>query len=242
MEDLDPPREVPGAGQAILDCLGKHGLEWDGPVVYQSQRRSLYDEALAQLRSQGLLFPCTCSRTKLGGHSIYPGYCRDQVFPQPEEHAVRIRNTKPQLEFTDIFQGKVRVSCGDFVVLRKDNWIAYQLAVVVDDHLQGITEVVRGLDLLESTPRQLYLFMCLNWKAPGYAHHPLAVDSRGQKLGKRNHAPAMNPEHASENLSAALNSLGQQAPPETLSVSQTLDWAIEHWDPSPLIKLKALRN
>lgn len=238
MEDLDPPREVPGAAQAILNCLAQHGLAWDGQVVYQSQRRPLYDDALAQLKSKNLLFPCTCTRNKLAGRRIYPGFCRDETFPQNNAHAIRVRNTNSKLTFSDYFQGEIRLdeSCGDFVVLRRDNWIAYQLAVVVDDYLQGITEVVRGIDLLDSTPRQLYLYMCLGWKAPSFAHLPLATNSQGQKLGKRTQAPAMKADRASENLLDALKFLGQVTPTEPLSVTQTLDWAIKHWDPRPLIK------
>ncbi|MEM7284034.1 MAG: tRNA glutamyl-Q(34) synthetase GluQRS [Pseudomonadota bacterium] len=235
MEDIDPPRIIKGSAELILKTLVQHGLEWDDQVMNQSTRRGAYDQALERLRSMDALFPCTCSRRSLGPIKNYPGICRNRPFPETLEHAVRVR-CEGELEYTDGLLGLQRVdlakSGGDFIVLRRDFCIAYQLACVVDDHDQGVTEVLRGADLLESTPRQIYLFKKLGWKSPQYCHVPLALDTSGEKLGKSTGAPAMHLRPVGENLIDALIFL-RQDPPKTLqheSLEKILEWAVKHWN------------
>jgi glutamyl-Q tRNA(Asp) synthetase len=182
MEDLDPPRESAGASAEILRTLEALGLLWDESVVYQSQRRDAYEAALELLASQQLLYLCRCSRSELLGQAIYPGTCRDLALSAAKSSALRCRVPALEATFDDRLQGHygqhLRNEVGDFVVRRKDGYYAYQLAVVVDDGWQQITDVVRGIDLLESTPRQLYLQHCLQLPQPRYAHIPVVVNPR----------------------------------------------------------------
>ena len=241
IEDVDTTRRVAGAEDAMLRTLDRFGFEWDGDVIRQSTRTAIYQQALEQLDAEDLVFPCTCSRkllaqTAVEQSGIYPGTCRTRQLPFAREHAIRLRVPERTLAFDDRIIGEYRQSlateCGDFVIKRRDGLFAYQLAVVVDDGLQGITEVVRGADLLDSTPRQIYLQQCLNHPSPAYCHIPLILDQAGRKLSKSEGAASLNPDRPAPSLLAALNHLGQQAP-EELGHAATTDiwqWAIENWN------------
>lgn len=223
MEDLDRPRVVPGSAEEILEALRRYGLEWDGDVVYQSQRTTLYETALAQLREKGLVYDCGCSRAELqrtasaplGREPVYPGTCRNGLPPGREARAVRFRAPNETIAFDDLLRGRVEENVaevtGDFVVRRADGVFAYQLAVVVDDAAQGVTQVVRGGDLLSSTARQIALQRALGLPTPEYAHLPLVVNADGSKLGKRDGAlplPSLDAAHVAETLATALRFLG----------------------------------
>ncbi|MDQ2077675.1 tRNA glutamyl-Q(34) synthetase GluQRS [Marinimicrobium sp. ABcell2] len=245
MEDLDPPREQPGAKDAILESLDNHGLHWDGPVVYQSQRLEAYAHTLEQLQQAGLVYPCTCTRDDLramGG--VYDGRCRQREVDLSQPHALRLKlydvppgvPTLPDVcQFDDLIQGpqaqNLRLEVGDQIIKRKDGLFSYQLAVVVDDIAQHISHVVRGSDLLEVSARQIALFQLLGEKPPLYGHVPLALNTQGQKLSKQSHAPALNDGQAGANLWHALVFLNQ-SPPEELAqapADEVLAWAVSHW-------------
>lgn len=235
IEDIDPPREKAGASDAILQALIDHGLRWDGEVMYQSQRSAAYDQALARLTQEDALFYCTCTRAELQGHPVYPGTCRKQRSAPEGLAAWRLRADDSVQHWRDGLQGTQQWSMlyvGDTVLKRKDGLYAYQLAVVVDDHAQGITHVVRGIDLLDSTPRQLYLYQRLGWQPPVFSHIPVILDANGNKLSKQNHANPINPANAAHNLRRCLAWLGQAAPPsDAASVEAILRFAVSHWQP-----------
>ena len=242
IEDVDIPRTMPGAADAILRTLEHCGLFWDGPVLYQSQRAEHYQAALDQLQRAGLAYPCSCTRRDLAGGPrgrdgalIYPGHCRNGPRQPGRPCALRLRVTEALLTFQDAIQGEYRQQPGsdggDFVIRRADNLFAYQLAVVVDDADQGITEVIRGSDLLDSTPRQIYLQRALELPTPRYGHLPVAVDERGNKLSKQTRAPPLNDRCPGPELWQALQFLGQQ-PPTALTdapPAEILAWALTHW-------------
>jgi len=238
IEDIDPPREVPGAAAAILDCLRAHGLDWDGEVMFQSARIDAYRAACAQLLEAGRAFYCTCSRADLlGNHGIYNGHCRGCRHRPDAPHAIRLLAAveKRPVEFTDRIQGFIRENIarevGDFVIYRKEQLPAYQLAVVIDDAAQHITHIVRGSDLLDSTARQIYLQQCLQLATPSYAHIPVIANVHGQKLSKQTFATALDQNAARANLCAALEFLGQPLPTTALpTVERLLQWAIAHWN------------
>lgn len=240
MEDLDPPREEPGAAQAILDCLQAHGLEADEPVLWQSRRSAAYIDALRQLELDGHLFACACSRRQQGPGGSCGGDCR--YSPPPTDQPLALRVNVPadyRCRWQDDWQGpqdwKLGEQLSDFVVRRKDGFFAYQLAVVVDDAFQGITRVVRGADLLDSTPRQRLLQDLLGYPALDYAHVPVVTGDNGQKLSKQNHAPALDPGRAAENLREALARLRQPSPPPHLRDCRgILRHAAEHWCPAAI--------
>lgn len=236
MEDLDPPREMPGAQAAILKTLEDYGFEWDGAVVRQSERLTLYGEVAERLLEQGLAYACTCSRKQLEGFSgIYPGFCRE-AGRNPLDAAIRLRVPDREYTFVDRLQGTVvqRLAreVGDFVIRRRDGLYAYQLAVVLDDAWQGVTDVVRGADLLDSTPRQLYLQELLGLSRPRYLHVPLIIQPDGHKLGKSYRSPPLPAGQAGPLLLRALRALGQ-CPPDELGNAQPrrlLEWGIAHWE------------
>lgn len=237
IEDIDPPREVPGASDLILTTLLAHGLQWDGEVVYQSAQSASYDAVLETLWHREQLFYCTCTRADLQHYTTYPGTCRQQKTPPSEPAAWRLRCDHGTQTWQDGFQGPQTWSMptiGDTILKRKDGLYAYQLAVVVDDHQQGITHVVRGIDLLDSTPRQLYLFQQMQWQAPHYSHFPVILDQHGHKLSKQNHAPAVDDALAASNLLLCLGWLGQAQPTHLIHPKEILTYAIEHWQPSRL--------
>ncbi|HVE72428.1 MAG TPA: tRNA glutamyl-Q(34) synthetase GluQRS [Thermoanaerobaculia bacterium] len=225
MEDIDTPRVVPGSAEEILAALRRYGLEWDGEVVWQSQRTSLYERALAELREKGLVYDCACSRADLqraasaplGREPVYPGTCRNGIAAGKVARAIRFRVPDEPIAFDDVVLGRVDEDLGgDFVVRRADGLFAYQLAVVVDDAEQGMTQVVRGADLLASTPRQIALQRALGYPTPAYGHLPLVVNSDGSKLGKRDGAlplPSLDEARVRETLALALSHLGVEVAP-----------------------------
>jgi len=253
IDDLDPPREEPGASDEILRTLEACGMEWDGDIVYQSTRRDAYHAALHSLRGRGLIYPCACSRREIADSAIegidgpvYPGTCRNGLPPLRSARVWRVRTDRRLVEFIDVLQGcvaqRLEINVGDYVLYRADQVYAYQLAVVVDDAEQGITDVVRGADLLSSTPRQLYLQKLLGYPTPKYLHLPVALNSTGEKLSKQTLAPAVNRAEPLAWLWQVLRFLGQK-PPQDLMLG-TLDdfwkWAISHWQPNNIPKARAL--
>lgn len=236
IEDIDPPREMQGAASAILRSLGAHGLHWDGEVLYQSRRADRYRDAIEYLLNEGKAFYCTCSRTELAGSGgIYPGHCRLRREPPDKPCAIRLRVDDTDVVFQDAVQGEIRQNLarevGDFVIFRKEKQPAYQLAVVVDDAAQGITQVVRGSDLLDSTARQVFLQRQLGLSTPQYAHIPVIANRAGHKLSKQTYALALDETDAIANLLAALDFLGQEAPPAARrhTPDAILQWAAQHW-------------
>lgn len=238
MDDVDTVRVVDGADEDILYTLEQFGFEWNGEVTYQTKQIDSYQQALEMLISQSMIFPCLCSRKQLAktGNSIYPGTCRHRTLPERKEHALRVLSQDINIEFDDIVMGKqhqnIKQQCGDFIVKRRDGLFAYQLAIVVDDAAQDITEVVRGADLLSSTHRQIYLQQLLNYSTPRYCHIPLAVDEAGKKISKSEQATKVDIRNKEKLLANALSFLGQR-PPKDLGKSQLIDiwlWAIEHWN------------
>ncbi len=237
MEDVDTTRKVEGADSGILRTLEAFGFEWDGPVIYQSTRTGQYEQALNQLIDQALVFPCLCSRKQLlaSGSKVYPGTCRNRRLPEKNEHALRLAGQDINIRFDDRVMGQqsqnIRQQCGDFIIKRRDGLFAYQLAVVVDDALQGITEVVRGSDLLDSTARQIYLQQLLGYPTPDYCHLPLAVDATGNKISKSEGANRVDTKNRESLLLQALQFLGQQPPAElaTGKIADIWSWAIAHW-------------
>ena len=236
MEDLDPPREVPGAQDAILRTLETYGFEWDGQLVRQSARHGEYAAVIARLFAQGLAYACICSRKQLEGYAgIYPGFCRNACHPD-HDAAIRLRVPELDYHFVDRVQGEFRQhlgrEVGDFVIRRRDGLYAYQLAVVLDDAWQGITDVVRGADLLDSTPRQLYLQELLGLPQPRYLHVPLITQPDGHKLGKTYRSPPLPADQATTVLMRALRALGQQVPDgaDYATPAELLRWASQQWD------------
>lgn len=242
IEDLDTPRCIPGAADAILAQLDAYGLVWDGAVLYQSTRAEAYAAAFDALRARGLVYPCACTRSQLAaasrnaaGETVYPGTCRQGLSPGSRARAWRVRVGTAAVSFEDRIHGRLSQTLadevGDFVVRRADGLYAYQLAVVVDDAHQGITDVVRGADLFSNTPRQIHLQALLGYPAPRYAHVPLIVNAAGQKLSKQTRAPALPETGRSRVLAAALAALGQPPPADLAGapVDTLLAWASTHW-------------
>lgn len=233
IDDLDGPRTVSGAAKSILSDLERLGLIWDGDVCYQHTRGDHYRRGLEKLRAAGWTFPCGCSRKDFEG--IYPGTCRRGLAPGKRARTRRLRVDDVAISFDDAVQGEccqsLHDSVGDFVIRRADGIFAYHLAVVVDDAEFAVTEIVRGADLLDSTPRQIHLQRCLGLPTPGYAHLPVAVNAGGQKLSKQTFAEPVAGKPAVPLLLAALDFLGQQ--PHVGLGDASLDelwaWAIGHW-------------
>ncbi|CDF86256.1 Glutamyl-Q tRNA(Asp) synthetase [Pseudomonas knackmussii B13] len=237
MEDLAPPREMPGAQDAILQTLERYGFEWDGPVERQSSRGEAYEAVIQQWLLSGLAYACTCSRKQLEGTGgIYPGTCRNAQHDWHGDVAIRIRVPELEYAFIDRVQGEFRQhlgrEVGDFIIRRRDGLFAYQLAVVLDDAWQGVTDIVRGADLLDNTPRQLYLQELLGIAHPRYLHVPLIIQPDGHKLGKSYRSPPLPAEQAAPLLVRALRALGQAAPQALVHCTprEVLDWGIAHWD------------
>ncbi|MDD2913711.1 MAG: tRNA glutamyl-Q(34) synthetase GluQRS [Gallionella sp.] len=253
MEDLDVPRCVAGASDNILHTLEAFGLHWDEPVIYQSQRTAAYEEALQQLQTLGAAYPCACTRKEIADSAlhgidgqIYPGTCRNGVPSGREGRAWRVRTDDRPIEFDDALQGSVNQhlesEIGDFVVKRADGLFAYQLAVVVDDAFQGITHIVRGADLLVSTPRQIYLQRLLGLPTPAYLHLPVAVNTQGEKLGKQTLARPVEKTNAADTLFDVLTFLHQQPPVELQNdnIKQIINWAVANWRPDALLNSRQL--
>ena len=244
IEDVDLARTVPGAADGILRTLEGFGLEWDGRVLVQSQRLDFYRAALVSLQCGADAYPCACSRREIAacsppasvdGGLIYPGICRRGLADGRTERAWRMRVPDHEISFDDRVQGPVRQNLehavGAFILRRADGQFAYQLAVVVDDAAQGVNAVVRGVDLLASTPRQIWLQQRLALPTPTYAHLPVVTNAAGEKLSKQTRAKAVDPSGGSEVVAAALRFLGHPVPHE-LSRGPLTDiwrWATEAW-------------
>ena len=232
VEDIDPPREVPGSADRILTALQRFGLRSDRPVVFQGRRRREHRETVERLLDSGLAYWCGCSRRDLPASGVYPGTCRDGLGPEKHPRAVRLRVEDRPLTFSDRIQGDIcenlAESSGDFVIWRADDLPAYQLAVVVDDAFQGVTEVVRGHDLIGSTARQIHVARCLDLSVPSYAHHPVVMAPEGQKLSKRMESDPIVTQPRSLALFRALRFLGQPCP-DGLTFWALWSWAVNNW-------------
>ena len=271
IEDLDTPRCVAGAADDILRTLEAFGLYWDEEVIYQSQRTAAYEEALHKLQESGAAYPCCCTRREIADSAlhgiegpVYPGTCRNGIPAGREALAWRlgtdlvryphffgnndIQNSAEVIQFDDALQGRITQNLerdiGDFVVQRADGLFAYQLAVVVDDAFQNITHVVRGADLLHSTPRQIYLQRLLGLPTPGYLHLPVVVNARGEKLGKQTLASPIDKNDAAARLFDALVFLNQRPPAELRfsKVEEVLVWAVTHWQPDLILEKRVVRE
>lgn len=229
IEDLDPPRESAEAPGIIIEQLRRLGFVWDNDPLYQSQRLNRYQDCLNQLLQSGFLFQCTCSRKSY--QHVYPGRCRGQL-QTDRPAATRIQVTDEVIKFTDLFQGRqqfnLQQDIGDFILRRKDGLFAYQLAVVIDDHDQQVTHVLRGSDLLDSTPKQIYVSRCLGFATPEFGHFPVVVDHQGQKLSKQAHAAPISLDDPARALKAALRVLGQPIP-QTNEIENIMAIAIKDW-------------
>jgi glutamyl-Q tRNA(Asp) synthetase len=252
MEDLDPPREVPGAADDILRTLERYGLHWDGEVIYQGRRHSEYQQALEQLDTDGWLYGCACTRREIAdtalpgqGGSIYPGTCRNGLPDGRKPRALRVRVENTEISLDDGLQGSSRQhlgrDVGDFVVRRADQLAAYQLAVVVDDAAQQITHIVRGADLLDSTPRQVYLQDLLGLPTPSYLHLPVAINNTGEKLSKQTCALAVGTADPVTALLDVLQFLHQDVPGSAgdVTLEELWQWSIKRWDKT---RLHAIRT
>jgi glutamyl-Q tRNA(Asp) synthetase len=243
MEDLDKPREMLGAADDILRTLDFFGFSWDGKVIYQSNRTNAYKEALHEMQQKKYVYPCTCSRKEVAESAfdigfegaIYPKTCLKKN-PKLDIHAAfRVITSNQEIRFDDKVQGffsqNIATEIGDFVVKRADGFFAYQLAVVVDDDFQGVTHVVRGSDLLDSTPRQIYLQQLLNYTTPVYTHVPIAVNAIGEKLSKQTLAAPISLHLAGQQLFSALCFLGQNPPLEmqNATLSEVWRWGFANW-------------
>lgn len=242
MEDLDKPREMPGAADDILRTLTAFGFEWDGKVLYQSQREQAYQATLDRLIDLNLVYPCNCSRRDVTAiaHAgiegpVYPGTCRLGMSQNREAKAWRVKANVEHVIFKDFFLGSIdhhmRTDIGDFVLKRADGLFAYQLAVVVDDAEQGITQVVRGADLLNSTSRHILLQYLLSLPSPAYTHIPLVTNNAGAKLSKQTHAEPVKAKDAGLHLLNAFRFLGFSDIPlsEQDSIAAIWQWGLEHW-------------
>ncbi len=234
IEDLDKPREVKGSADGILRALELFGFEWDGPVVRQSERMHLYEEALESLASRRLIYHCSCSRQQLDDDGRYPGTCRDRAIADAMA-ATRLRIESAPILFADRIQGTYRqdvaAAVGDIILKRRDQIIAYVLAVVVDDAAQGITHIVRGADLLDNTPRQILLQRLLGLATPGYAHVAVLTETDGSKLAKSRHAVPLGEAAPLRQLLTVFMWLGL-TPPACLndaSLAEAFEWAIAQW-------------
>ncbi|MGB1327659.1 MAG: tRNA glutamyl-Q(34) synthetase GluQRS [Porticoccaceae bacterium] len=252
IEDIDPPREVAGASDTILQQLEQHGLYWDDNVIYQSNQLARYIEILTDLKTQQLTYHCECARHRLNLlNGIYDAKCH-KLYLTEKNTSVRISisdtlkalgQEHDRINFCDTVMGDYTQSliqdAGDFVLRRRDGLISYQLAVVIDDHLQGITEIIRGADLIDSTPRQILLQQCLGYKTPTYGHIPVAKNNLGQKLSKQHHAKQLPQTNEHKQLWLALDWL-QQSPPQELRdscVDDIISWGIKHWDINKIPKI-----
>ena len=244
IEDLDPPREVTGSSTLILKQLQALGMDWDDDVLYQSTRLSVYERILQQLENREYCFYCDCSRQRVSGlEGVYDGRCRSRGLNSSPGLAIRLKISPKTVRFTDGIQGdyaqNLEHEVGDFILRRKDGLFAYQLAVVADDAAQKITHVVRGYDLLSSTPRQIYLQQRLGLPTPSYAHIPIIVNDLGQKLSKQHFAEPIDLKNVPSLLVSALQFLGMTPPPTLIGAAPAalMTWGAEHWDIQRVPKL-----
>jgi glutamyl-Q tRNA(Asp) synthetase len=242
IDDLDPPRVSPGATDSILHCLEQLGFEWDGPVIYQSQRAPAYHAALHQLRQRGLVYPCACTRKEIAEHAsagvegpVYPGTCRRGMPPGRDARALRLVTTGARVQFDDAVLGAqtrdLERAAGDFVLYRADGVFAFHLASAVDDGELAMTDIVRGADLLESSARQIHVLHLLGLPVPRYAHLPVAVNASGEKLSKQTHARAIDASQPARVLGRALRFLGQSPPGQLgdADPGEVWRWAGANW-------------
>lgn len=250
IEDIDPPREQVGADIEIIDALHAFGFEWDDGASYQNNFNARHEAIITDLLSSGVAYECSCSRRDLADAergplgAIYPGTCR-QGRSAPD-FAIRVQTNNDPIEFVDGLQGpqsqRLEAESGDFIIKRRDGLIAYHLAVVADDFAQGITEIVRGIDLIDSTPRHIHLQQILEFSTPTYIHIPVVTNRDGQKLSKLTGATAITADCAAPTLVAALDAL-YQAPPSPLAngnLENIWEWAIENWDISRLQSIESI--
>ena len=243
IDDLDTPRNIKGATDSILKTLDIFGLHWDGCVFYQNQLIDIYHDFLDKLLKEKLIYPCTCSRKILT--DVYSGLCREkQVVPQ-SPYSYRLKTDNRIISFNDELQGLILYDIavhGDFILKRKDQVIAYQFAVVIDDNRQRINHVVRGYDLLDSTPRQIYLQQLLGFETPHYMHVPVIIDEQGYKLSKQTLATAVDQKYPHKVIYELLTLLKQKPPTELqqASADEMLNWGIEHWNPMLLENCKTI--
>jgi glutamyl-Q tRNA(Asp) synthetase len=253
IENLDKPREVPSASHKILRTLETLGMEWDHEVIYQDHRKDAYENVLAMLNKHGLTYSCFCTRKEIADSSItgisgkiYAGTCRNSVQNKKRPGAVRIKTDNNIIEFEDslcdLISQRLESDTGDFILRRSDGIYVYQLAVVVDDAAQGVTHIVRGADLLDSTPRQIYLQKLLGYSVPTYMHLPVAVINQGKKLSKQNQAALLDLSDPVKQLIEVVRFLGQEPPTELLenNVSSFWKWAIKNWHPEKIHKKKTI--
>ena len=235
IEDLDPPRTVPGSIDAILSGLDTFGLHWDGEPMLQSQRQQAYCEALELLRQDGQIYTCSCTRAQFRTNPLYTCHCLTHP-PSQKDVAIRIALPHQIITVDDVIIGpqsqNLAHEVGNFVVQRKDQLFSYQLAVVVDDAEQNISHIIRGSDLYHQTPRQVWLQTCLSYKQPIYGHLPIVTNNQGQKLSKQHLARPLDITQAPALLSEALERLGQAAPCNfrQAPVEEQLAWAVTQWD------------
>jgi glutamyl-Q tRNA(Asp) synthetase len=244
VDDLDPPRVAPGATDSILHCLEAFGFEWDGPVLYQSRRLPAYHAALHRLGLLGVVYPCACTRREIAdsaipgaGNPLYPGTCRNGFPPSRSARALRLNVRGMQIELDDRVLGRqhrnLERETGDFILYRADRVYAFHLASAVDDGEQGMTDVVRGADLLESSLRQAQLLRLLELPVPRYLHLPVAVDQRGEKLSKQAKAAPIDPGRPLAALKAVWRFLNQALPDDldaAATVAEFWRYAIKRWD------------
>lgn len=250
IEDIDPPREQPGASGEIVRTLERYGFEWDGDVIFQSTSSDAHEAGLASLIKHKLAYRCSCSRRDLTDAprgsmgTIYPGICRDGC--DAGETAIRVRTDNSEIGFEDLLQSRItqqlESESGDFIIQRRDGLIAYHLAVVVDDEIQGVTEIVRGIDLIDSTPRQIWLQQLLAFQTPSYAHIPVVTHADGDKLSKLTGAPGISQDEVEDTLVEALVVLQQRPPPELAraTLPEIWSWATRNWQLGKISDLKSI--
>ena len=234
LDDIDEPRSSANAERIALTTLERHGLHWDGVIGRQTDHQDRYWDAIEELRKQDLVFYCTCSRKKLRKTRTYPGFCRSRREKPVDPASIRVRVPNHEIDFEDRIQGSVRGNLagmeGDFIVMRKELIAAYPLAVIVDDDVTGVTDVVRGADLLENTLAQIFLIQTLGIAVPRYAHIPVLNQRNEIKLSKRDQAFAIDNRTPILNLVSALHMLGIDPSEEHQDVYNLLEWAIDHWN------------
>ncbi len=249
IDDIDPPREQKGATDNILRTLEGFGFEWDRSVLYQSNQLTRYQEALQYLLEQKLAYPCSCSRKSIlektgqtKGETVYPGFCRNGPLENLSEYSIRIRCNNEFIQFDDAILGPQSFDLekmnGDFILQRRDGYFSYHLASGIDDAEQGITEVVRGADLLNCSPSQIYVQQTLNLTSPQYCHLPIVLNETGQKLSKQSHAKPIEIKESVDLLYKSLKFLGQMPSIELMNTNneEIWNWAINHWQPERVSK------
>ncbi len=245
IDDLDVPRNITGAAAQILSTLETFGLHWDASVAYQSESLSIYENALTKLAETQTIYTCVCSRKTLATEGDC--HCLEKQIDLNTLHAYRVRTDQRLIEFNDRLQGTVISNMAeqdDFILKRKDQIVAYQFAVVLDDAIQGVTHVVRGYDLLELTPKQIYLQKLLGLATPVYMHVPIIMDAQGFKLSKQTLAEAVSLKEPQKIIFQLLQLL-RQSPPQalkTVCLSELLEWAIEHWNPEHLKSCHSIKQ